>query len=58
VCIDVLYGDVLSRRCFVEETFCMCAIIVYIAVISQLPFSPSSSVTAVLACETVPLNDG
>jgi hypothetical protein len=25
VCIDVLYGDVLSRRRFVEETFCMCA---------------------------------
>jgi hypothetical protein len=23
VCIDVLYGDVLSRRRFVEETFCM-----------------------------------
>jgi hypothetical protein len=22
VCIDVLYGDVLSRRRFVEETFC------------------------------------
>jgi hypothetical protein len=26
VCIDVLYGDVLSRRRFVEGTFCMCAI--------------------------------
>jgi hypothetical protein len=26
VCIDVLYGDVLSRRRFVEETFCMCAL--------------------------------
>jgi hypothetical protein len=26
VCIDVLYGDVLSRRRFVEETFCMCAV--------------------------------
>jgi hypothetical protein len=22
VCVDVLYGDVLSRRRFVEETFC------------------------------------
>jgi hypothetical protein len=22
VCIDVMYGDVLSRRRFVEETFC------------------------------------
>jgi hypothetical protein len=28
VCIDVLFGDVLSRRCFVEETFCMCGIAV------------------------------
>jgi hypothetical protein len=26
VCIDVLYGDFLSRRRFVEETFCMCAV--------------------------------
>jgi hypothetical protein len=26
VCIDVLYGDVLSRRRCVEETFCMCAV--------------------------------
>jgi hypothetical protein len=25
VCIDVSYGDVLSRRRFVAETFCMCA---------------------------------
>jgi hypothetical protein len=25
VCRDVLYGEVLSRRRFVEETFCMCA---------------------------------
>jgi hypothetical protein len=25
VCIDVLYGDVLLGRHFVEETFCMCA---------------------------------
>jgi hypothetical protein len=23
VCIDVLYGDVLKRRRFVEETFCL-----------------------------------
>jgi hypothetical protein len=28
VCIDVLYGDVLSRRRFVEETFCMFAEII------------------------------
>jgi hypothetical protein len=25
VCIDVLYGDVLSSKRFVEETFSMCA---------------------------------
>jgi hypothetical protein len=25
VCIDVMYGDILYRRRFVDETFCMCA---------------------------------
>jgi hypothetical protein len=25
VCINVLYGDVVSWRRFFEETFCMCA---------------------------------
>jgi hypothetical protein len=35
VCIDVLYGDVLSRRRFVAETFCMCAVLINYRVIAN-----------------------